>query len=126
MKKFIDSDILGSIKANLEVGNITLDDYNQLLELLNKLYQQIVLQYQRKGGDKEMKPLLPGAKLEAENAMLADEKAVLSEKNATLAGENAALADKNAVLEDRNAALENEMEILRRKLHEIENGRRGQ
>ncbi|MCC8043975.1 MAG: hypothetical protein LIP12_00550 [Clostridiales bacterium] len=115
MKNFIDSDILGSIKANLQVGNIDLDDYNQLLELLKQLYQQIILQYQKKGGDKDMKPLLPGAmelpndkyrfridELEAENASLRDEKATLAEEKSALA--------------DKNAALERELEILRRRL----------
>ncbi|MCC8106805.1 MAG: hypothetical protein LIO99_12525 [Clostridiales bacterium] len=132
LKKFIDSDILGSIKANLQIGNIKLEDYNQLLELLNILYQQIILQYQKKGGDKEMKPLLPGAlelpndkyrfridELEAENATLAD-------KNAILTNEKESLANEKTVLEDRNAALESEMELLRRKLQKIENRSEGQ
>ncbi|MCC8102177.1 MAG: hypothetical protein LIP11_07935, partial [Clostridiales bacterium] len=61
LKKLIESDILGGIQANLQVGNIIIDDYNQLFELSNTLYQQIILQYQKKGGSKDMKPLLPGA-----------------------------------------------------------------
>ncbi|MCD8395720.1 MAG: hypothetical protein LUD12_00795 [Lachnospiraceae bacterium] len=86
-----------------------------------------------------MKPLLPGAmelpndkyrfridELEAENATLADEKAVLADEKAALADKNATLTDEKAALEDRNAALENEVEILRRKLCEIENGSRRQ
>ncbi|MCD8011936.1 MAG: hypothetical protein LUG99_01925 [Lachnospiraceae bacterium] len=121
MKKFIDSDILGSIKANLEVGNINLDDYNQLLELLNKLYQQIIQQYQRKGGDKEMKPLLPGA-MELPNDKYRFRIDELETENATLADKNATLEDEKTALEDRNAVLENEMEILRRKLQELEQG----
>ncbi|MCD8396889.1 MAG: hypothetical protein LUD12_06880 [Lachnospiraceae bacterium] len=36
LKKFIDSDILGSIKANLEVGNITLDDYKESRAMQNR------------------------------------------------------------------------------------------
>ncbi len=139
LKKFIDSDILGSIKANLQIGNIKLEDYNQLLELLNILYQQIILQYQKKGGDKEMKPLLPGAlelpndkyrfridELEAENATLADKNAMLTNEKESLANEKMDLMNEKAILEDRNAALESEMELLRRKLQEIENRSEGQ
>ncbi|MCD7957717.1 MAG: hypothetical protein LUG93_18605 [Lachnospiraceae bacterium] len=114
LKNFIDSDILGSIKANLQVGNIDLDDYNQLLELLNQLYQQIILQYQKKGGDKDMKPLLPGA-MELPNDKYRFRIDELEAENASLQEEKSALAEEKAALADKNAALERELEILRRK-----------
>ncbi|MCD7745648.1 MAG: hypothetical protein LUI13_10265 [Lachnospiraceae bacterium] len=120
LKNFIDSDILGSIKANLQVGNIDLKDYDQLLELLHQLYQQIILQYQKKGGDKDMKPLLPGA-MELPNDKyrfrideLEVEIADLKEENATMAEEKAAIAEEKAALTEKCTALERELEALRR------------
>ncbi|MCD8348614.1 MAG: bZIP transcription factor [Lachnospiraceae bacterium] len=124
LKNFIESDILGSIKANLQVGNIMLEDYNQLLELTNELYQQILLQYQKKGGSEDMKPLLPGA-LELPNDKyrfqideLETEVASLTSENTSLTSENASLTNENASLIDKVQTLEQTVAELQRKLNE--------
>ena len=54
-------DIIGSIKANLEVGNITEEDAEELKELTLQLYQHIYQHYDVLGGNNDMKELLEGA-----------------------------------------------------------------
>ncbi|MDD2959591.1 MAG: hypothetical protein PHR92_13900 [Lachnospiraceae bacterium] len=61
LQELVDNDIIGSIKANLQVGNITSDDANQLLELTGQLYEHIYRHYEELGGYGDMKPLLEGA-----------------------------------------------------------------
>lgn len=61
LRKLILSDIIGSIKANLEVGNITEDDAAELKELTLELYTHLCHHYETLGGYKEMKELLEGA-----------------------------------------------------------------
>ena len=119
MQKIVTSDIVNNIERNLSAGNINADDANQLVELTNQLYDQIILYYQEKGGENAMKPLLPGAmelpndkyrfridELEKENRSLADENSALADKNSALMDENSALEDENAMLRARIAALE--------------------
>lgn len=80
-------DIIGSIKANLDVGNITEDDADELKELTLQLYQHIYQHYEVLGGNDDMKQLiegameLPGDKYRNEIAELKEEKArILEEK----------------------------------------------
>ncbi|MCI5621700.1 MAG: hypothetical protein MR355_09125, partial [Lachnospiraceae bacterium] len=54
-------DIIGSIEANVQFGNITMDDAKQLLELTELLYAHICADLEKAGGCEEMKPLLDGA-----------------------------------------------------------------
>ncbi len=61
LKSLILDDIIGSVKANLQVGNIADDDANQLIELTRQLYEHIYLHYEEIGGSCDMKPLLEGA-----------------------------------------------------------------
>ena len=61
MQKLIQNDMLGSVEANLKVGNITEDDANQLLTLTNQLYEYLYEEAFEKVGCQDMKPLLEGA-----------------------------------------------------------------
>lgn len=61
LQNLVQDDILGNIKANLQVGNITRDDADQLVELTNLLYCQICDHYKELKGDQGMRPLLNGA-----------------------------------------------------------------
>ncbi len=61
LQELIQNDILNSIKANLQVVNITIDDANQLRELTLQLYEHIYVNYEKLGGYEDMKPLLDGA-----------------------------------------------------------------
>lgn len=61
LKSLILNDIIGSIKANVQMGNITTDDANQLKELTEQLYEHIYQHYTELGGYDDMKPLLDGA-----------------------------------------------------------------
>ena len=87
LQNLIQNDIVGSIEANLKVGNITLDDANQLRELTSELHQHIYNHYYALGGCNDMKQLLDGAielpldkyriridKLEQEKAKIEQEK----------------------------------------------------
>ena len=60
LQKLILHDIIGSINANVEVGNITEEDGAELKELTHELYQHISQHYEELGGQ-EMKQLLEGA-----------------------------------------------------------------
>ena len=77
-----------SIKLNLELGNITKDDADQLYDLTERLREHICRDFKPCGGEEIMKPLLPGAlelpndkyrfridELERENKQYADENA---------------------------------------------------
>ena len=112
LKDIVQSDILGSIEANLMVGNITSDDASQLIELASHLYEQIVLLFQEKGGTDTMKPLLPGA-LELPNdkyRMRIDE----------LEAENLKLTGRNSELSNRNSDLSREVSLLKARIKELE------
>ncbi|MDC7288341.1 hypothetical protein NXH76_11060 [Blautia schinkii] len=61
LQKLIQNDIIYSIEANLKVGNITLEDADQLRELTRQLYDHLYAHYFEIGGCEEMKPLLEGA-----------------------------------------------------------------
>lgn len=61
LQNLIQDDILGSIKANLTVGNITADDANELRELTLQLGGHIFAHYKKLGGYENMKALLEGA-----------------------------------------------------------------
>ncbi|MDD3403782.1 MAG: hypothetical protein PHQ72_10565 [Hespellia sp.] len=106
LQNLIENDILGSIKANFQVGNITRDDADQLIEMTNLLYQHICDYYEELKGAEEMKPLLDGAmelpldkyriqidQLEAEKAEVEAEKAEVEAKNLRLEKENKELRE---------------------------------
>ena len=57
----LSNDILYSIKANEQAGNITVDDANQLWELTSLLLDHIYKHYEELGEYQDMKPLLEGA-----------------------------------------------------------------
>lgn len=112
-------DIIGSIEANVQFGNITIDDAKQLLELTELLYAHICADLDKTGGYGEMKPLLDGAielpndkyrfridELEAELAKYADEIATYANENAKYADENAKYADEITRLKKRIEELE--------------------
>lgn len=105
LKEIVESDILNSIKANLMVGNITRDDANQLVELTNLLYENIVLYYQKNGGE-QMKPLLPGA-IELPNDKYRIRIDELETQNSELKGELAALRAQLEELKKKHSSLDN-------------------
>ncbi|MDD3368545.1 MAG: bZIP transcription factor [Lachnospiraceae bacterium] len=97
LKNLIQNDILNSIRANLQVGNITLDDANQLRELTLQLYDHIYQHYDELGGRNDMKPLLEGAielpldkyriridELEQKTSALEQEKSSLEQEKSSL------------------------------------------
>ena len=61
LQKLVLSDIIGSIKANLQVGNITENDAAELKELTLELFHHIYQHYEELGGYQDMKELLEGA-----------------------------------------------------------------
>lgn len=112
-------DILGSIKANLEVGNITEADAEELKELTLQLYQHIYQHYDVLGGSGDMKQLLEGA-LELSGDKYRNEISELKEKLA--ASEARAEAEKakaEAEVEKAKAEAEAELHKLRKELEEL-------
>ncbi|MDD2957496.1 MAG: hypothetical protein PHE06_06520 [Lachnospiraceae bacterium] len=105
LQKLVQRDIIGSIKANLQVGNITSDDANQLLELTSQLYEHIYQHYEELGGYDDMKPLLDGA-LE----LPLDKYRIQIDK----------LEEEKAKAEKKNAEMEEECRKLREKIKELE------
>ena len=81
LQELVLNDIIGSIKANIAVGNITEEDADELKELTLKLYQNIYQYYEVLGGSDEMKQLIEGA-MELPGDKYRNEIAELKEKNA--------------------------------------------
>ncbi len=105
LQEEIRNDIIESIKANLQFGNITADDANQLLELTNFLYEHIQSDFVKSGGRNDMKPLLPGA-IELPNDKYRIRIDELEKEISKYADENAKYADENEKLKRRIAELE--------------------
>lgn len=61
LQELLQHDILENIEANAKVGNITLEDASQLIELTRQLYDHLYEHYYEMGGCEDMKPLLEGA-----------------------------------------------------------------
>lgn len=105
LQEEIRNDIIESIKANLQFGNITTDDANQLLELTNFLYEHIQKDFVKSGGRNDMKPLLPGA-IELPNDKYRIRIDELEKEVSKYAYENRKYADENEKLKKRIAELE--------------------
>ncbi len=119
LKEIVTCDIMNSIKTNYSAGNITYTDAAKLIELTNGLYEQILLHYQKRGGDQSMGVMLPGAmELPHDDIIFKLEK--LEETNIALAKENTALIDENTALTDENTILTNENEKLKARIAELE------
>lgn len=100
-------DIIGSIEANVQFGNITVDDAKQLLELTELLYAHICADLEKVGGCKKMKPLLDGA-IELPNDKYRFRIDELEKEIAEYAAENARYADENARLKKHIEELESQ------------------
>lgn len=61
LQNLILNDIIGSIKANLTVGNITKRDADELISLTLQLYEHIYQHYDELGGGHKLRQLLEGA-----------------------------------------------------------------
>lgn len=122
LQKLIQNDIIYSIQANLKVGNITLEDADQLRELTRQLYEYLYAHYFEIGGCEEMKPLLEGAmelpgdkyriridELEQRGRQLEAERAKAEEECERLRKEN-----------EEYQRLKKENEELKRKMQELE------
>ncbi|MCC8047409.1 MAG: hypothetical protein LIP12_18305 [Clostridiales bacterium] len=133
LKRILEFDILESIEANYKAGNITVDDYNQLGELTNELYMQVLLNYEEKGGDTAVKELLPGAielpndvyrirtdELEEQNGALTEQNGALTEQNGALTEQNGALTEQNGALTEQNSALKEQNSELQGQKSELE------
>ncbi len=128
LKNLIEHDILDSIKANYQVGNISVDDANQLWELTEQLYEHIYANYEKLGGYEEMKPLLEGAlelpmdkyriridELETENAKVSAENAKVSAENAKVSAENAKMNAELVQLKQQLAEFQQQLAELQKK-----------
>ena len=113
------NDIIGSIEANVQFGNNTMDDAKQLLELTELLYAHICADLEKAGGCEEMKPLLDGA-IELPNDKYRFRIDELEKQLAEYADENARYADENAKYADENARYADEICQLKKRIKELE------
>lgn len=115
----MENDILESIKANFQVGNITRGDADQLVELTSMLYHHICGHYKELREAEEMRPLLDGAmelpmdkyrikidQLEEEMAKVKEEKTEAENARLKLEEEIAKLEEANKDLRERLKTLE--------------------
>ena len=107
----LSNDILYSIKANEQAGNITTDDANQLWELTSLLLNQIYKHYEELGEYQNMKPLLEGA-LELPNDKYRIRIDELEQENTGLVQEKAAWEKEKDSLKKENSILEKEIQRL--------------
>ena len=105
LKEIVTCDIIDSIKTNYFAGNITYTDATKLIELTNGLYEQILLHYQKRGGDQSMGVMLPGA-MELPHDDIIFKLEELEEANIALTKKNTALTDEIEKLKIRIAELE--------------------
>lgn len=119
LQEEIRNDIIRSIKANLQFGNITTDDANQLLELTNFLYEHIQRDFVKSGGRNDMNPLLPGA-IELPNDKYRFRIDELEKEISKYAYENAKYADEITKYADENARYAEENEKLKKRIAELE------
>ncbi len=122
LKELVNNDILNSIEANRQCGNISDDDSMQLCVLTEQLYHHIYSHYEELGGAESVRFILPGAlelptdKLEME---LEEKEKVLEEKDKTIEKKNQEIEEKGKVIEEKEKAIEEkdrELEALRAQL----------
>ena len=125
LQNLVENDILGSIKANFQVGNITRDDADQLIEMTNLLYQHICDHYEELKGAGEMRPLLDGAmelpldKYRIQIDQLEVEKATIEAKNVAIEAEKAEVEAEKATIEAEKLRLEKENKELREQIEKL-------
>lgn len=119
LKDIITHDIIVSIKTNVAVGNISYSDADKLIDLTNGLYDQILLHYQKKGGDASMGVMLPGA-IELPHDDIFFQMEALEDKIAALTRQNNTMADENNALSEENSALSDKIKELQLKIAELE------
>lgn len=126
MLKIIESDIIKAINTNLSVGNITATDAGKLVDLTDALYQQIILHYQERGGEQDMRPLLPGAMRLPNDQFYfyvedLEEKYDAAQELNKIMTERASLWEEEAAIQTERAdALADENEKLKARIQELE------
>ena len=102
LKNLIQTDILGSIETNLQLGNITQSDAHQLFGLTRKLY---VYLYDAYTESEEVLDMFFDQSLELETDELATQMRMLEEEMKKYKNIEKELAEKAAALEKMNSAL---------------------
>ncbi|MDD3360722.1 MAG: hypothetical protein PHW34_03525 [Hespellia sp.] len=119
LQKLILNDIIGSIKANLEVGNITVDDATELKELTLELYEHLYQHYEELGGYQEMKELLEGAmELPLDKYRIQIDE--LKREVETIKADKAKVEADKAKAEADKAEADEEIQMLKKKLADLQ------
>ncbi|MBO5524881.1 MAG: hypothetical protein J5986_14635 [Roseburia sp.] len=120
LKNLIQNDIIGSIKKNLDVGNITADDARRLRRLTQQLYDHIYSRYEEMEVLNEMTDeslMLDIDIIEKEHEkQLAEKDSVISEQSLALSEKDATISEKNAVISEKEA----EIALLKQQLAELQ------
>ena len=107
LQRLIKDDILGSIEANLKFGNISQDDYRELVSLTGELSQYLYSDYIVEEGEDmgRLFPdalILPGDDLRYEIQTLKD---TLAEQDATISKQAAAISERDAAISKQATAI---------------------
>lgn len=104
LKLLISNDIIGSIKRNRELGNITQADARKLLGLTQRLYEHLYAHYEELEDIEEM-----DQSIILENEDLIDEMDRLENEKTRIQKENAEIQQQNTAIKKQNAAMQEEL-----------------
>ena len=127
LKNLIQNDIIGSIKKNLDAGNITADDARRLRRLTQQLYDHIYSHYEEMEVLNEMTDeslMLDIDIIEKEHEkQLSEKDSVISKQNLALSEKEAVISEKNTVISEQNFIISEkdaEIALLKKKLAELQ------
>ena len=127
LKNLIQNDIIGSIKKNLNAGNITADDARRLRRLTQQLYDHIYSHYEEMEVLNEMTDeslMLDIDIIEKEHEkQLSEKDSVISKQNLALSEKEAVISEKNTVISEQNFIISEkdaEIALLKKKLAELQ------
>lgn len=127
LKNLIQNDIIGSIKKNLDAGNITTDDARRLRRLTQQLYDHIYSHYEEMEVLNEMTDeslMLDIDIIEKEHEkQLSEKDSVISKQNLALSEKEAVISEKNTVISEQNFIISEkdaEIALLKKKLAELQ------
>ena len=122
LQKLVADDIIGTIRRNEEIGNLSSIDAINLIDLTSKLYMQIYAKYKEMGEftmrlfDQSME--LAGDKYEKTVEELQDEvqemKTLVKEKDASLKEKDASLKEKDVSLKEKEELLKLQEQKIRK------------
>ena len=110
LHNLIQNDILGSIKTNLDLGNISMDDARRLRRLTKKLYDHIYAHYEEMEALNEM----------TDESLLLDIDIIEKEHEKALAEKDKIIKEKDNAIQEKDNAIQEKDSALQASMLEIE------